>query len=312
MADPAFLSNTVMGIQVETTRGTAPTTGTYNAIPFLDGVSFGTEKEVATSDVYDGTRTKTLTVGGSQAVRLRLNTRFNYEAGQKDLIRFGLHSADWAAGVVTLNANASYFFTLAVKLELGATDDYHIFTGCEVASMTINMPLNDQSTISYEILGMARTISTALPGSATFGALTGKDPFRTVLVGSTPTWGGTNLIGAENASLTITNQATPKYAWGGTAADHIVNGNARVDGSMGVYYRSADLAEDTDADTLRALTFVLKNNETAGEDTITINMPNTRLVNSPVSDSAQSMMQSVDFAAQYSASITSILNMTVA
>ena len=43
MADPALLSNTIIGIQREVTRGTAPTTGVYNAVPFLDGISLSFE-----------------------------------------------------------------------------------------------------------------------------------------------------------------------------------------------------------------------------------------------------------------------------
>ena len=312
MADPAFLSNTVLGIQREVTRGTAPITGTYNAIPFLDGISFGTENEVITSDVYDGTRQNSLTLGGSQLVRARFNTRLNYEAGQQDLLRAAIHSAAWAAGVITSDADPNYFFTLIAKLELGATDDYHVMTGCEIASATINMPLNDQSSVSYEVIGYLNSIGTAMPGTATLGTLTGKDPFRTMLTGATPTWGGSNIPGTDNATVTISNQVTPKYAWGGGGLDHAVNGNQRTTGSMTVYYRSDDLAADAIAGTIRALTFILKCNETASEDTMTLNFPSSRIINAPVSDSTGSMVQSVDFAAQRNSGISSIMNITVA
>jgi len=312
MADPAFLSNSVLGIQVETTRNTAPATGVYNAIPILDGISFGIENEIVTSDVYDGTRQNTLTLGGSQLVRARFNTRLNYEQGQKDLMRFAIHSTDWTAGVITSNANASYFFTLVAKMELGATDDYHVMTGCEIASATINMPLNDQSTISYEVIGYLNTIGNAMPGTATLGTLVGKDPFRTMLTGATPTWGGTNLVGATDATVTISNQVTPKFSWGGGGVDHAVNGNQRTNGSTTIYYRGDDLAADAVAGTIRALTFVLKCNETASEDTMTFNFPSARIVNAPVSDSTGSMVQAIDFAAQRNAGISAIMNVTVA
>ena len=69
MPDPALLSNTIIGIQRETVRGTAPTTGVYAAVPFLDGISLSYESTPTEFDVYDGTRMKSFTVGGSRAVR---------------------------------------------------------------------------------------------------------------------------------------------------------------------------------------------------------------------------------------------------
>jgi hypothetical protein len=75
MPDPALLSNTIIGIQRETVRGTAPTTGVYAAVPFLDGISLSYESTPTEFDVYDGTRMKSFTVRGctrlhGQAARL--------------------------------------------------------------------------------------------------------------------------------------------------------------------------------------------------------------------------------------------------
>src|SRR4249920_969235 len=129
MSDPALITNTVLGIQRETTRGTAPTTGVYQAIPFLDGISLSYESSPTEFDVYDGTRMKSFTVGGSRAVRLRIPTVMNYEQGQQDMLRALTHSGAWAAGSITADADPGYFFTIIAKMELGATDDYLIFTG---------------------------------------------------------------------------------------------------------------------------------------------------------------------------------------
>jgi len=312
MADPALLSNTTLSIQREVTRGTAPTTGVYNAIPFIDGISLSYESSPTEFDVYDGTRMKSFTVGGSRAVRLRIPTVMNYETGQQDMLRAALHGAAWGGGVLTADADASYFFTIIAKMELGVTDDYLIFTGCEVASATIDMPLNDKVSVNYEVFGLAQTVANVLPGTATYGALTGKSPFTTGFTGAEAKWNSATVPGAFTASVTIDNQAQPKYAWGSSSADHIVNKNMKVNGSLEVYYRSDDFIVDAIGGTLRALDFVLKSSETASEDTMTIHFPKALAVNAPVSDSAGSMASAVDFRAQYDSGISSVVNITVA
>jgi hypothetical protein len=312
MADPALLSNTIIGIQREVTRGTAPTTGVYNAVPFLDGISLAFESSPTEFDVYDGTRMKSFTVGGSRAVRLRIPTVLNYEAGQQDLLRAALHAAAWTGGAIVADADPGYFFTIVAKMELSTGDDYLIFTGCEVASATVDMPLNDKVSVNYDIFGLAQTTGSALPGSATLGALTGKSPFTTGFTGATVTWNALPVAGAFTASLTIDNQADPKYAWGGTTADHIINKNLKVSGTAEVYYRDDSFITDAIAGTLRPLTFILKSSETAAEDTFTINIPRALAVNAPVADSAGSMASAIDYRGQYDATLTSVLGMTVA
>jgi len=312
MADPALLSNTSIGIQRETVRGTAPTGGVYAAIPFLDGISLSFESSPTEFDVYDGTRMKSFTVGGSRAVRLRIPTVLNYEQGQQDLLRAAVHGAAWAAGAIVGDADPDYFFTIVAKMELSTGDDYLVFTGCEVASATIDMPLNDKVTVNYDIFGLAQTVGAAIPGGATLGTLAGKSPFTTGFTGATAVWNALPVPGAFTASMTIDNQADPKYAWGSQSADHIVNKNMKVSGNLEVYYRDDAFIVDSIAGTLRALQFVLKCSEGAAEDTFTINVPKALAVNAPVADSAGSMASAIDYRAQYDTGISSILSMAVA
>lgn len=312
MPDPALLSNTIVGIQRETVRGTAPTTGVYAAVPFLDGISFSYESSPTEFDVYDGTRMKSFTVGGSRAARITLPTVMNYEQGQQDLLRALLHAAPWAAGSIVADADAGYYFTIVAKMELSTGDDYIVFTGCEVASATIDMPLNDKVSVNYDIFGLAQTVGTALPGSATIGTLTGKSPFTTGFTGAQATWNALPVPGAFTASVTVDNQADPKYAWGSASADHIINKNLKVTGSLEVYYRDDAFIVDSIAGTLRPLTFVLKCSEGAAEDTMTLNFPKALAVNAPVSDSAGSMASAVDFRAQYDSVLTSVMSILVA
>jgi len=312
MPDPALVSNTVIGIQRETVRGTAPATGVYSAVPFIDGISLSYESSPTEFDVYDGSRMKSFTVGGSRAVRLRIPTALNTETGQQDLLRAALHAAAWTTGSIVADADPQYYFTIVAKMELSTGDDYIIFTGCEVASVTIDMPLNDKVSANYDIFGLAQTVGSVMPGTATLGTLAGKSPFTTGLTGATATWNALPVPGAFTASLTLDNQADPKYAWGSQSADHIVNKNMKVNGSLEVYYRDDAFISDAIAGTLRPLTFVLKSSETAAEDTFTINLPKALAVNAPVSDSAGSMASAIDFRGQFDTTLASILSMTVA
>jgi hypothetical protein len=281
-------------------------------VPFLDGISLSFESTPTEFDVYDGSRMKSFTVGGSRAVRLRIPTVLNYEAGQQDLLRAWLHAAAWAGGAIVADADPGYFFTIVAKMELATGDDYLIFTGCEVASATMDMPLNDKVSVNYDIFGLAQTVGTVMPGTATLGALTGKSPFTTGFTGATVTWNALPVPGAFTASLTLDNQADPKYAWGSASADHIINKNLRVSGTAEVYYRDDAFITDAIAGTLRPLTFVLKSSEAAAEDTFTVSIPKALAVNAPVSDSAGSMASAVDFRGQYDTGISSIIGMTVA
>lgn len=306
----ALTAASVIGVQAEVTRGTAPVTGTYDAVPFLEGSELDPAvKQSTLFQIYDGTRMKSTIVGGASSVRARLTCPLNYEVGSQAMLRFAIHSAAWAAGVITANANASYFFSLVAQMELGGTDDFIILRGCEIASATIDMPLNGACTVQYEIIGLDSTIATAAP--STMGTLAGKNPFATGLTGADLTWGG---VGGNvgSASLTINNDVTPKYAWGGSGADHVVNRNMNTQGRFERYYYNDDVIVDAKAETVRALLFVLKCSEGASEDTMTINLPSAKITSAPVADSAGSWTQSAEFTAQYNAGITSQLNITVA
>ena len=94
------------------------------------------------------------------------------------------------AGAIVADADPGYFFTIIAKLELAAGDDYLVFTGCEVASATMDMPLNDKVSVNYDIFGLAQTVGSAMPGTATLGTLTGKSPFTTGFTGATVMWDG--------------------------------------------------------------------------------------------------------------------------
>jgi len=312
MPDPALLSNTVVAFQRETVRGTAPTTGTYNAVPFLDGPTFAFESSPTEFDVYDGTRMKSFTVGGSRSVRISLPTVLNNEAGQLDMLRAMLHAPAPVGGVIVADADPGYFFTMVVKLTHGTGVDYLIFTGCEVASGTVDMPLNDKVSVNYEIFGLSQTVGSAMPGAATITPLVGKSPFTTGFTGATATWNAVPVPGAFTGSLSIDNQAEPKYAWGSQSADHILNKNLKVSGSLEVYYRSDDFITDAIGGTVRPMTYILKSSEAAAEDTFTINLPKVLPVNAPVVDSGGSMASTVDFKAQYDSALQSVVSFAIA
>lgn len=308
----ALTQDSIIGVQLESTRGTAPTSGTYDAVPFLDGCEIDPAvKQSSVFQINDGTRVKSTIVGGSSSVRARVVTPFNYETGSQFLMRAAFHSAAWSGGVINVGANASYYFSMITKFELGATDSYVTLRGCEVAQATVDMPLNGAATITYDIIGTAATLGAALPGTAVYGTLSGKNPYSTGLTGADLTW---NAIGGNvgSASFTINNQATPKYAWGGSGADHIVSKNALISGSFEKYYYNDDIAEDAAAETVRALTFVLVCSEGASEDVATFNIPSAKCTSAPIADSDGTWSQKAEFTAQYNSGITGLMRLTVA
>lgn len=306
----ALTSTTVLGIQLETTPGTAPTTGTYEAIPILDG--FEVDPAVKQSSVFqiiDGTRQKSTIVGGASSVRARLNTALSYEVGQQALLRAALHANAWAAGSITADANTQYIFTIVAKYELGATDSFIILRGCEVASATFDMPLNGACTVQYEIIGTAATVATAMPGSATMGTLAGLNPFTTGLTGAALSWNAGSTH-AGNASLTVNNGSQPKYAWGGGGADHVINSNMTSNGRFEVYYYDDDIVDAAVNETVAALTFTLKSSD-ASSNSMLISMPKSKITSAPIADSTGSIVQQAEFFGQYDSGISSQMRITV-
>lgn len=308
----ALTSQSIVGIIFETTRGTKPTSGAYEAVPILEGG--GSEfdpsvKQANTFQIIDGTRMKSTVVGGAFSVRARLNCPLSYEVGSQSLLRAALHSGAWAGGVITANANATYFFSLVVKMELGATDDFIFLSGCEVASATFDFPLNGACTVQYEIIGTTQSVATAMPGTATLGALAGLNPFATGLTGADLTWGG---VGSNigSASFTLNNQVAPKYAWGGSGADHVVNGNLIAQGRFEKYYYNDDIIVDAIAETVRTLNVTVKSSD-GSNNTMVISFPDAKITSAPVADSAGSWTQNAEFTGQYDTGISSILNITV-
>ena len=310
---PAALSSqSIVGIILEATRGTKPTSGTYEAVPLLEGGGSefdASAKEANTFQVIDGTRMKSTVVGGAFSVRARLSCPLSYEVGSQTLLRAALHAAAWSSGVITAGANASYFFTLVVKMELGATDDFIFLSGCEVANATFDFPLNGAATVQYDIIGTTQSVATAMPGTATLGSLAGLNPFATGLSGADLTWGG---VGSNigTASFTLNNQAQPKYAWGGSGADHVVNGNLIAQGRFEKYYYSDDILADAIAETVRTLNFIVKSSD-GSNNTMTISFPDAKITNAPIADSAGSWTQNAEFTGQYDTGISSIMNISV-
>ena len=64
----ALTTTSSIGNALESTGRTAPTSGTYDAVPFLDGVEIDPAvKQPAIFQINDGTRMKSTIVGGSSS-----------------------------------------------------------------------------------------------------------------------------------------------------------------------------------------------------------------------------------------------------
>ena len=313
MPDPALLSNTIIGIQRETVRGTAPTTGVYNAVPFLDGISLSYESTPTEFDVYDGTRMKSFTVGGSRAVRLRIPTVLNYEQGQQDLLRAWLHAAAWAGGAIVADADPGYFFTIIAKMELSPqvmTISSSLAAKWHQPRWICHSMTRCQSTMTS--LGLRRLLAARCLAQPRWARSQASRHSRPASLARQSRGMRCQCLAhsrhRSRSTIRLTRSMRGAAQAQITSSTRICESAARLRSTTAMMRSSLMRLRAR----LRHLPLSSSQAKAAAEDTFTVNIPKALAVNAPVSDSAGSMASAVDFRAQYDTGISSLIGMTVA
>ena len=294
MADPAFMSSSVVGIADD--AGT-----TFLALPVTDFRAEATSNPQII-DTFDATRQKSLVVPGQSTVAINFSGPLTYEDGMQLLLKKAVGGDAWAAGVLLpseTNNKAAVTFDMNIKLDQ-ATPDYMALGDCIVSQLSISAP--DQGVVTYDAQIIGTTLAVTTTGPTAHTPLAGLSPFMVTPAGSTATVAGATGItqGFIGATINITNGTNSKYAWGSPLPDHVTLGNLNVAGDLEAYYRADGFFDAFSAGTLAAITMTWKNQE-ATNNTLTITMTKSSLTGVGLGNSDTTWTTNISFGTQYDA-----------
>lgn len=168
-------------------------------------------------------------------------------------------------------------------------DQYQLFTGCGINSMSLSISPNQMVTGSFSVMGSDMSLSQSTNANSVTDAPT-SSPFDS-FTGSIKEGGSTIAI-VTDLSLSIENGLSQNYVVFTDGAVSLTDGRSRVTGSISVYFEDETLLEkfvnETESDLVFTLTdtdgngyrFILPRikytgapTPVSGEDNIILNMP---------------------------------------
>jgi len=275
-------SRTRIAYVPELTWGTTPTTPQLNAIPFS---SFGVNlnKAVFEDDTVQPDRMVRYSVHGNQSVGGSFSV--NYAATDFDPFLESLMYSTFTTDVLKTGSTQKSFTIEQASLDV---EQYSVYTGCVVSSMTLDVPLEGMCRSTFNVLGKGLTMST-LALDAVIPAPTNSQPFYHG-IGSFKEGGTTSGV-ITSINLTVDNGSQINFALGSTTPISITPGLQSVTGTMQVYFNNATMANKFLSGSNSAIEFTLTDSvkshkftipkvkyngatrEISGQQPITISLP---------------------------------------
>lgn len=304
MADPSFLVGARLAAIVESSPGTLSGTGTWNVLPITtEGFSINPQKTFIDADIVDATRQKTNSVGGPVESRISITTQLNAEPGIRFLLESAFFSTFSTDTIVTGATRKT--FSLELKNELGATDYYRRVAGCVVDSMSLSFPEQGFIKATWNILGQAYTTATTEIGT-TYTAVSGYQGMASSLTGTSLTYNSAALPGVTDFTLNVNNGLISMFAMASTSADHLTQGNTKIDGGGSYYLRNNTITTPFISEVADDLVIVAKSSDVSPIlNTLTITIPQTKFTAAEVSPTQLTLSDKFQYRAEYDSGITS-------
>jgi hypothetical protein len=232
----------------EVTWGVTPGTPQMVGLPYT---SFGVNltKTVYEDASIQADRMLRYSVHGNKAVAGPLAV--NYAATDFDPLLESLFNSTWTSNVLKTGSTVKSF-----SFEQGSLDinQYSVYTGVQVNSLTLDVPVNGLCKATFNLVGKGMTISgTTLDSTIT--AATASQPF--FHAGGTFKEGGTTVAIITAINLTIDNGTTTNYALGSSDAHGLTLGMSKVSGTVTAYFEDSTIVSKFIAGTTTSLEFTL-------------------------------------------------------
>ena len=281
----------------ETTIGTTPATPQTALIPYTS-FNMEYERDFFVDPSRNSDNMQRFMSAGAYKTAGSLGSV--YQHAQQDEFLAGALMGTWATNVLKLgNTKAGFTFNeWDSTLSLART-----FTGCEINTLAIDVPVSNVVSLEFGLLGRAMTNGTVMLDTTPTALLTGKNPFTHV--------GGYVKLDGATAYTTaikvnINNNINQLNVLGQNSVYDTFMNQKTVSGSISIVYDSNTFYTKFMNGTAAAVEFQLSD----GTNTHTWKMPNVKFNKMTASTDAGVRILQADFTALYDATLGSILSIT--
>lgn len=217
----------------EVTWGTTPTTPAMLKLP-VTKVSGGLSKSTLEDNTLNGSRTRDLPRHGMKTVALTIEGNLRY--GDFDNLIAGACRSTWSTNVTSVGTTDVSFTG-----EKGFTDigQYLSYKGLMVSKMNMSIKPNAEIPVTFEFIGKDAVAPTSTPLKASPAAYSSNSPFDS-FTGSI-TEGGSSIAYVTALDFSLDNQSTGSQVIFSNTINDVVDGKAKVTGTVTAYFTSAAL-----------------------------------------------------------------------
>jgi len=254
----------------ETTWNSLPGTPTLAPIRFT-GESLIPNVENITSEEIRSDRMVTDLIQVSRSNTGGFDFELSY--GTFDSLIEGALFSTWAGTGSNIIKNSTTEHSYSIEKALLDIDQYFLFTGMMVNSMSMTLATSSIATGSFDFLGSSATLAATTNASSVSAASTTLVMNCMGNVASLQE-GGSALTGVyvQELSFTIANNLRPIYAVGSNVILDVGIGKCDITGTLNAYFASSRLFDKFLAGTASSISFQI----TDGVDSYTVLFPNVK------------------------------------
>jgi hypothetical protein len=286
-----------IGIQVETTYGTAPAVPTLVALP-ATSFALNPTKTLLTSDSFSSTGQRNYQRHGNVAVAGDI--AFDFADTDFDELLQGVMNSTFSTGVLKHGTGIRSYH---IEGRMNDNTDYKLVKGAVVNQLALSMALDANVTGTASFIAKD-SVSSGTSFDSTMTASANTPPFTGHEV--TVSWKGVTAK-ASSASLTIANNFSSNYVLGSDLLEELSKGFIDVTGSFEAYYTSSTLDNDFRDEVEDDLSIAI----TDGTNTYTFLMPKVKLTSADSTVTGQgAIIITAGFSAVYDATEATTLKIT--
>lgn len=230
-----------LGYVVETTYGTTPATPSL-----LELVATGHSLNMNRSEFDDNSirpdRMERYSLSGNKSIAGSVNVNFAHSIFDDMLT--SLTQGTWTSNVLKTGTTRTSFSMEAANYDVA---QFVVYSGMVVDKMTLTVPSDGIVTAQFDFLGKAQTAFSGTSIDTTSnGGLVGnytpaanKTPFTDNSASGFVKEGGSAIGYVTAWSLTYDNGMTPQFAVGSDTMYDLTSSNAKVTGSVTIYFQDA-------------------------------------------------------------------------
>lgn len=218
----------------ETTFGTTPSTPTFANLPVNSHSLDLTKDRVEGNEIQADRMPRVDRHGNKQAGG---SIEADLRKGDFDALCESAFLSSFSTDVLKIGTTPKFF---SMEDAANDIDQYRLFTGLSVSTMSVSIAPNQMVTGTFEMVGKAMTQSgTTGSTGGTPTASSTNSPFDSY--SGTISDGGSGISIVTSIDFSVTNSLAPTFVVGSDSAQQLEFGRAVVEGTMTVYYEDETL-----------------------------------------------------------------------